>query len=70
MKIDTDKLTLKQKGYLVEKLTREIVAEMMTPEFKLRSERNRQRSGLIKVFGESTFVAHAALVHEYTEDLD
>ena len=70
MSIDTSKLSLQEKGYLVEQLTREIVTEMLSPEFKIRSERNRQRSGLVEVFGESTFIEYASLIHEHTEDLD
>lgn len=68
--IDTSELTLKEKGYLVEKLTREIVAEMLSNEFKIRSERNRKLSGLVNTFGESTFVAHATLVHHYTDETE
>jgi len=68
--IDTSKLTLQEKGYLVEKLTREIVEEMTSPEFRIRSERNSQRSGLLRVFGEEVFINHARHIHNYTEDVD
>ena len=68
--IDTSGLTLKEKGYLVEKLTKEIVEEMLADDFSNHSDRNEKLSGLLRTFGEEVFIRHSMLVHHYTEEAD
>lgn len=69
MTIDTNKLTLQEKGALVEQLTREIVEEMTSEEFSSKSAKHKKMSGLVKVFGNEYFVGHASILHDYTREV-
>lgn len=67
--INIDSLTLKQKGELVDYLTKEIVIEMKSDAFSNVSEKNKQLAGLVKVFS-SQFLGNSKIISGYAKDSD